>query len=179
MSILVALMLAALPSYTGFMANNNVRNSAETFYAAIQRARAEAIQRNDTVEVVLTNDTPINPPSGTGGNILTLTGNTNGQNWAIRAPNQTAPNQLIDSKLGAESGGSMVAVNAGGATKIVFNGTGETTSATPILVAFTHQNFNTSCTLTDSVRCVSVRVSTGGQARLCEPNQPASDTRSC
>ena len=179
LTVMAVLLSAALPSYSGFMANTKVRTAAEAFYAATQRARAEAIQRNDLVELVLTDATPVNPPSGSGGNVLALAETTTGKNWVIRAPNQTAPNQLIDSKLGAESGGSMVVVNAGGPTKIQFNGSGESTSSTTITVAFSHQTMNTSCSLTQSVRCVSVRISVGGQARLCEPNQPSSDSRSC
>jgi type IV fimbrial biogenesis protein FimT len=179
LTVMAVLLSAAVPSYSGFISNSKVRSAAETFYAATQRARSEAIQRNELVELVLTDDTPNNPPSGSGGNVMSLSESTNGKNWVIRVPNQTAPNQLIEAKLGVEGGASMVVVNAGGPTKIQFNGSGETTSAATITVAFTHQTMNASCTLTQSVRCVSVRISVGGQARLCEPNQPVSDSRSC
>jgi type IV fimbrial biogenesis protein FimT len=179
MAVLAMLIAAAMPSYSGYMASSKVRNAAEAFYLATQKARAEAIRRNEPVELVLTNDTPFAAGGGAGSNILTLNENTNGINWVIRAPNAVAADRLIDAKLGAESGASSVVVNAGGATKIQFNGVGETTSAATVLVAFSHQTVNTNCSLSGAARCLSVRVSVGGQARLCEPGQPATDARSC
>jgi type IV fimbrial biogenesis protein FimT len=176
MSIMAVLLAAAVPAYSGYIASTKIRNAAEAFYNAAQRARAEAVRRNAPVELVLTNDTPV---AGAGGNVQTLTPSATGKNWVVRVPDPAASGQLVDFKMGVESGGDMVLVNAGAATLIRFNGVGETTSDTPITVAFTHRTLNTACSLTDSVRCVSVRISMGGQSRLCEPNQPSSDARAC
>jgi type IV fimbrial biogenesis protein FimT len=173
MTIMALLLAAAVPSYSGFVASTKVRNAAEAFYNAAQRARAEAVRRNVPVELVLTNDTPA------AANIQSLTPSATGRNWVVRVPDATAADQLVDSKIGAESGGDVVTVNAGGTDRIRFNGVGETTSAAAVTVAFTHRTLNPSCNLTHPVRCVSVRISVGGQARLCEPNQPNTDARSC
>ncbi len=176
LAIMAMLMAAAVPAYSGFVASTKIRNAAEAFYNAAQRARAEAVRRNAAVELVLTNDIPA---AGAGGNIQTLTPSATGKNWVVRVPDPLALDQLVDFKLGAESGGDMVSVNAGPDNLIRFNGVGETTSATAIVVAFTHRTLNTACSLTHSVRCVSVRISMGGQSRLCEPNQPSTDARAC
>ena len=175
MAILGLLMAAAVPVYTGYMANSKIRNAAESFYSAAQRARAEAVRRNAPVELVLTNDIPV---AGAGGNVQTLTPSATGKNWVVRVPNPLAADQLVDFKMGVESGGDMVAVNASADT-IRFNAVGDTASAAAVTVAFTHSSLNTACSLTDAVRCVSVRISVGGDARLCEPNQPTTDARRC
>lgn len=177
MAILAFLLAAALPSYSGHVANTAVRNAAESMYAAAQRARAEAIRRNEPVELVLSDEQPVN--AGAGYNIDTLAPSANGRNWVIRAPNQPALQQLIDYKLATESAASKVAVDGAGVGVIQFNGLGETTSATVVAVTFSHQSINSACDLTGAVRCLRLRISTGGQARLCEPGLGTTDPRSC
>ncbi|WP_168224661.1 GspH/FimT family pseudopilin [Rhodoferax aquaticus] len=182
LAILGLLWMVAVPSYSAYAANNSLRTTSELFYSAVQKARAEAIRRNRIVELVLTNDVPPTPAGGSMEAIDTpISGSTSGTNWVIRAPN-TAPAgtyALLDSKQAAEAGGTKVTVNAGGVTSIQFNGLGETTSATAVQVQFRHITQNAECLLTEAVRCLDVRVSPGGQARLCEPNQPLTDNRSC
>lgn len=174
------LLMAAVPSFSSYAANNNLRNTAELFYSAAQKARAEAIRRNDTIELVLTNDTP--PASGAanvGTAVMSLVESANGTNWVIRAPNALGADRLIDSKVATELGGGTITLNAGGTTKIQFNGMGETTSASTVMVQFRHASQNTDCLLSGGVRCINVRISGGGKVRLCEPNQPTTDNRSC
>ena len=178
MAIMAILLTMSLPSLSAHMANMAVRNSAESLYAAAQRARAEAIRRNEPVDLVLTDDIP-NNAAGAANNIATLTESATGRNWVVRAPNQAVSRQLIDMKLGAESAASKVAVNAGAVGRIQFNGLGESSNAATVAVTLSHQSLNTNCALAESVRCVSVRISPGGQARLCEPGQPITDPRSC
>jgi type IV fimbrial biogenesis protein FimT len=178
LAILGLLLLAAAPSYTTYVANNKLRTTAEAFYGLVQKARSEAIRRNEAVDLLLTNDAP--PAAGAAGAdaaVLTLAASTTGRNWVIRAPN-AASDRMIDSRVSIEAGGADIAVTSGAST-ITFNGLGETTSANAVLVAFRHPTQNTSCLLTEGVRCLNVRISVGGQARLCEPNQPSTDSRSC
>jgi len=174
LAVLGVLLAAAVPGFTAYTANNSLRSSAQAFYSAAQKARAEAVQRNDVVELVLTNDAPPVPA-----NVMALALNTRGSNWVIRAPNAAVADRLIDSRLGTEAGGANITVNAGGPTLIGFNGRGETVGNVTVVVQFRHATQNPGCLLTESVRCLNVRISGGGQARLCEPGQPANDNRSC
>lgn len=180
LAVIGLLMMAAAPSYSSYIANSNLRNTAGLFYSAAQKARTEAIRRNDTIELVLTNDTPpVSDAANVGTAVMSLVESATGTNWVIRAPNAVGSDRLIDSKVATELGGAAITVNAGSTTKIQFNGLGETTSASTVLVQFRHASQNTECLLTGGVRCVNVRISGGGKARLCEPNQPTTDNRSC
>lgn len=171
LAILATLMLLGIPAMSGFVANSKVRNAAETFYAAVLRARGEAIHLNQQVDLVLTNDVP------TSANVLALTSSPTGQNWAIRAPGLS---QLIDAKTAQEGGSTnAVAVNGNGVSVISFNGLGANISGANASIQFTHQTINTNCSLTGAVRCLTVLVNAGGQARLCEPGVAAPDARSC
>ncbi len=182
LTIVAVLAAIAVPSFSGFMANSSLKTAAEVFYSAVQKARAEAIRRNTTVDLVLTNDTPVGVVSAdrTKTTIPQITENTNGTNWVIRVPNTVdQTGELVDSKLATEGGGANITVNAGGATKIQFNGLGETINGATVLVQFKHATQNTACALSSTVRCLNVRISAGGQARLCEPGQPSTDSRAC
>lgn len=170
LAILGFLLMAAVPSYSTYVANSNLRNTAELFYSAVQKARAEAIRRNDVVELVLTADAlPLSSA---------VKESKDGTGWVLRAPNASVAAKLIDSKTAAEAGGGSITVNAEEAI-IKFNGIGETTNDSTIQVAFKHATLNTGCDLAQGVRCLNVRISSGGQARLCEPNQPSTDNRAC
>ncbi len=176
-SILAILLGLGAPSFVTYLASARVRDAANSLYAGIQKARAEAIRTNLPVEFVLTSDVPADA------NVNGLTLTASGKNWAIRVPNTpiTIPPtyRLLDSRLGTEGGGDAVVVNAGATNRLVFNGLGGTTAAAATVVAFTHQTLNTSCDLGHGVRCVNILVSVGGQTRLCEPGRPANDGRSC
>ncbi len=183
LAILGFLLLVGAPGYSSYSANNNLRVTAQSFYSSVQKARSEAISRNQIVELVLTNTAPPTPGNDNTAVATVLTESTFGPNWVIRAPNDAAASTyvLIDSKLGSDIGGGHITVNAGGTTKIQFNGVGETTSNANIEVQFRHDSQNLACDLAAAVRCLNVRIGAGGQARLCEPtpNHAIIDNRSC
>lgn len=177
-AILALLLGLGVPGFTTYSQSAKLRNAAESFFSGVQRARTEAIRSNETIELVLTEDVPDSA------NVNTLGLSPTGRNWAVRAPGRVAGNQLIDFRMGSEGKGDAVVVSAstpGGAVNLLrFNGLGVLTApAGLVTVAFTHQNLNLACSINEGVRCVNVRVSPGGQARLCEPGRPATDSRSC
>lgn len=172
-AVLAILLAVGVPAFSEYMASTRVRNVAENFYSGIQKARAEAIRSNEPVNFFLTDDIPTSANSGS----LTLT--SSGQNWAVHVPGRPAGEQLIDSKVVAEGGAAAVSVNAGAVTTLTFNGLGALTApAAAAVVSFVHP-LNSTCDLSLAVRCVNVRVSLGGQSRLCEPGRPNIDSRSC
>ena len=164
-AVLAILMALGVPAFGNYVASTRVRNVAENFYSGIQKARAEAIRRNGPVEFVLINS---------------------GKNWQVRVldPDPAVESQLIDSKIAAEGGAAAVEVDAGGATRLTFNGLGALTvpptPPTAVEVKFKHATINSACNDSNSaVRCINVRVSLGGQSRLCEPERAAGDSRGC
>lgn len=177
LAIFAFLLAVGIPSFSGYMANSSVRAAATSIYGGIQRARAEAIRTNLDVQFVLTDSIP------SVANVGALAASATGQNWVIRVPVRpvTAPPtyELLDSRVGAESGGGNVVVSSAGMGILTFTGIGATRSAAASTVSLTHATLNPTCDLNHAVRCINVMVSVAGQSRLCEPGRPNTDARSC
>ena len=149
-AVVAMLLVFGIPSMTAYAANAKVRHAAETFYSAVQLARAEAIRTNHTA-------------------VLALSGST----WSV-----TVNGVQVDSRPGSEAG-SGSSVNVTGPATIEFNGLGNTNLSGKANVTFRHATFNPTCSLDEAVRCINVVVSTSGQSRLCEPGRSSNDPRAC
>ena len=55
--VLAILIAVAVPSYTSFIANSQIRTTAESITNGISTARAEAVKRNAQIIFILNNDT--------------------------------------------------------------------------------------------------------------------------
>ncbi len=102
-----------------------------------------------------------------------------GPNWIVRAlaSKATDPPTFVEGKLGTEAG-DLVAIS--GPTSVQFNAIGGLASPTAgATVDFAGKR--SACeTLGGTARCLRVIVSSGGQARLCDPAATAAnDTRKC
>jgi type IV fimbrial biogenesis protein FimT len=196
--VIVAILLGlGLPSYRAYMANQRVLSTAEVFMAGIQMARGEAVKRNVQVQFLLTDADP------TPANVDTASIHTTDRNWIVRARVQSPPlpaaavsaNTFIEGKSGAEgsgaatSGASTIAVT-GSVASITFDGFGMPVGlATTATFDFSNTTGSckapatTNCTVAGTgggdLRCPQVRISRGGQARLCDPAVLISDTRNC
>jgi type IV fimbrial biogenesis protein FimT len=179
--IMAVLLGLGLPSYRIYLANQKVLSTAEVFMAGLQMARAEAVKLNQRTEFLLTDDAP------TPGNVDTATAGTAGRNWMVRAL-AAGGNTFVEGKSGAEGSGaatsaaSPIAVN-GSISAVTFDGFGMPMG---LAAAATFQFSNPgagACATSGGgggpIRCVVVRISRGGQTRLCDPAVPADDTRSC
>ena len=172
--VLGVLATLAIPSMSQYMENSKIHAMAEVFYGSVQQARTEAIRRNSPVELIFTDQRP------TVDNVATTGVTANGPNWLVRVPSAVAdtPATFVAGTMGSEAGGTVVIDS--NATSIQFNSLGAL--ATPTTTAVV--NFTTSrgtCeTLGGAARCLRVTVSTGGQARLCDPvTTAANDARKC
>ena len=176
--VIMAILLGlGLPSYRVYMANQKVLSTAEVFMAGLQMARGEAVKLNRRTEFLLTDDAPV-PAS-----VDTATASTTGRNWIVRAL-ATGGNTFVEGKSGAEgsgaatSGASPIAV-AGSVAAITFDGFGMPVGlATTATFDFSNPQAG-ACAPAGPVRCPRVRISRGGQTRLCDPAVAATDTRSC
>lgn len=72
-------MAWAIPSYSTWMQNTQIRNMAESIAFGLQQARVEAIKRSGLVEFLLTNSSPTQASEDTAVAIQT------GPNWIVRA----------------------------------------------------------------------------------------------
>ena len=201
LAILAVLLGLGLPSYRTYMANQRIRSAAEVFMAGLQMARGEAVKLNQRVEFAMTNEAP------TVASVDTTNTSTTGRNWIVRGvanavaadlPNRAlvaGGNTFVEGKSGAEGGGAASSANSpiivtGSLASIAFDGYGMpiglTTTATfdfssssGTCVAPATTNCTVQGTGGGEMRCLQLRLSRGGQARLCDPATLVGDTRNC
>ncbi len=179
-AIVAILMFVALPNFTIFLQNTQIRNAAESTLQGITLARAEAIRRNVTVRFQLVSDlTSGCALSATSLNWVVSLADATGQCDA--APSDDTAPQIIQKRPGSE-GATSIAVATSGGSSIVFNSLGRVVGAGITQLDFS--NTAGTCVHVDAVngtmRCLRILVSTGGQAKLCDPKvTDATDPRIC
>jgi type IV fimbrial biogenesis protein FimT len=142
LAILASLMALGLPQYATFIANSRLRATAEGITNGLNLARAEAVKRNARVELVLTDEEPIE------GLVNALPASTSGFNWVVRewVPATGAYN-FIEGKVGAEGSGKsqgtgvVIASSSADATydgRIIFTGFGAMAIGQPISFQVTY-----------------------------------------
>jgi len=152
--ILAFLLSLGMPAFTGVLESSRIKAAASGFGMGLQRARVEAISRNTTVWFV--------PESGVAGWVLST------------VSDGSTP---FESKPSAESSGNQVtvAIDPTTVTAVSFNSLGRATAGAPV-----NFNFSGPSGCSGEIRCLRVRVSAGGQVRVCDPAVTnTADTRSC
>lgn len=181
MAIFGVLLAVGIPALRSYSVNAKILASAQSLFSGIQRARAEAIRLNTPVQVILTENAGI-----TNANITDLS--STGRNWIVRAFNRTTGTyDLVDAKSGAEGGstGSVTVSGTDAATNpvntIEFNGLGGTTLTSVATFAFAPaEGACTTASTPSDIRCISIVVTPGGRAQLCDPAATAAtDSRRC
>ena len=184
MAIISMLLFVGVPSFATFLQNTQIRNAAETSSAGINLARAEAVRRNATVRFQF---------------VTTLTSacalSNSSLNWVVSladptglcniAPSATTAPQIVQTRSGSE-GTNNITMAATGGTTITFNGLGRVTGTSITQIDFSNSHGGT-CEHLDptngTMRCLRLMISTGGQAKLCDPKVstagPPYDTRAC
>lgn len=152
-SILVGL---AMPAFNASMASLKVRTAAEKLLGGVQLARAEAVKRNAQVDFTIDS--------------------LQGAAWTVALTDGT----VIQSYSGQE-GSALIVVGATPAlagNTMSFNNLGQriapAAAAGIETLAFSYPNAG-ACQPGGPLRCVSVVVSIGGSARMCDPALTASD----
>jgi type IV fimbrial biogenesis protein FimT len=157
-SVLGILVMLALPGFSRWIANTQIRTMAESIQNGLRLAQREAAARNDSVTLILTNATA---PA------CSSTAATNGLNWVI-CSGSTKINQNVG------KAGSAGAVVASDFSSIVFDGLGRTNLGSAATVTVT-----SSAGSVDGIRSLNVLVSPAGKVRLCDPMLTAGDPAAC
>ncbi len=152
-AILGIVSAIAVPSYTEFIANTQIRTTTESIRNGLQLARAEAIKRNASVNFTLNHSTTA---------------------WVVGCITVTANcPATIQSKKPKDGGSGSVTVVVTGANPIIFNNLGSITALSQIAV-------DNSAIAAAKSKDLRVRVGVGGNIRVCDPNVSATtDTRYC
>lgn len=175
--VLIAL---GLPSFTTFINNTQIRNAAENALQGLNLARAEAVRRNTTVRFQLVSDLTSSCAlsQNSGSWVVSLDDATH--LCDVAASDSTTPRTV--QKQSAREGASNVSVTATGSSSTVFNGMGRVVGTGISQINFAH--VTATCEHSDptngSARCLRILITTGGQAKLCDPKvTAATDPRYC
>lgn len=187
MAIFGFLLAAALPSIGTWMDNTRIRNVAESIQSGLQAARSEAVRRNQSISFWLVS---LDEPSvmSDSCDLSSLSGS-----WvvSVNAPNghcgespstKTSP-MIVTSRPVGDAGGR-VSVSAfqsdstTAATHVTFNGFGRVVDTAGDALA---QVDITGLSAGTDYRPLSVRISSSGMVRMCDPspNLSANDPRKC
>ena len=179
-AVLGIVLMVGLPSLARWMQNTQIRTHAEAIHAGLQLARAEALRRNTQVRFQLFDTvTAACAASLTGKSWVVSLADAAGQ--CNTAPSDTGA-QIIQKKDGTE-GAANTAVAATGGTLVTFNGLGRVANAGAMTqVAITNPTGGACKTAAgdEPMRCLQIRITSGGQMRLCDPAvTAANDPRRC
>lgn len=179
LAIIAMLFALGSPAFTSWIQNSQIRTAAEAIQNGLHLARGEAVRRNTSVRFQLTSAVT-----------ATCALSTTGGNWVVSldspagacnsAPSDTVAPRIIQIRSAAE--GSPNAAVAAGQSAIIFNGLGRVTPvpAGDIDIDISNPTGGTCATAaTDGMRCLRIRVSTGGQIRMCNPILAATDPQGC
>ncbi len=189
-TVLGLLIAFGAPSLSAYMQSARLASAANTYHAALQSARAEAVRRNVPVDFVMTDN-----DVGTANVENAVISSTSGKNWLIRAaidPTATPlVYTLIDAKSGIEGSARSTAVlnvssngPAGYVGAITFGGFGTpningAAIGSPITIDLTTSSGEV-CAPVGKMRCPRIRVSPGGQVANCDPVvTDVTDSRYC
>jgi type IV fimbrial biogenesis protein FimT len=153
--ILAILLYVALPNFAVWMQNTQIRTAGEAILNGMQLARAEAIRRNVNVELRM------DISSG----------------WTARV---AGTGEVIQSRLAGEgSGAALVTIAPVGATTVTFSSFGSVATNSDGTPTVTEIKIDSPAIAAADSRELCVLVRAGGNVRLCDPQVPATDTRTC
>lgn len=190
LAVLSLLVAIGVPAFQTMMKNYQIRTAAESLISGLQTARNEAVRRNTSVRFQLTDtlDAGCNPAQ-------------NGSNWVISRndptakcdqaavtdfleSNDTSLPQILMKGSNANIGTAAVNATAGGAAgvRVIFNSVGRVATGSIDTIDVTNPSGGNceSDASPGKMRCMRIRVSAGGQVRMCDPKvSDTADSRYC
>lgn len=155
---LMAIVLAlAVPNFSTWLMNHQIRNAADTAMASLQLARAEAIRTNTSVRLSFDASTK--------------------KIWQIMRVDTGAV--LQQKNFAEDAPKATITPTPSTVTTVTFNGLGRISDATPL----TQLDFDVSTSLLPAADSKDMRITlqTGGAMKLCDPNlaSDSTDPRKC
>ena len=161
LAVLGILLMVALPNFSEWLQNQQLRAASEATLNGLQAARGAAIRRNVLVQFQQTSPTQ---------SAWAVTEVGTGLLVQSRAHEEGSPNARVDA---APAGATTVTYAPLGS--VVANADGS-----PTVTKFDVSNpAGGSCQPGGPMRCLRVTISGGGSLRLCDPIVGVSDPRSC
>ncbi|MFJ2987963.1 GspH/FimT family pseudopilin [Collimonas sp. NPDC087041] len=193
MAIFAFLLALAIPAFSGWLQNMQIRNAAESIQNGLQQARTEALRRNTTVRFQLTTSvtnscaistgqanwvvnlgsSTTNDPTGQCGAVMPATVSQ----WiATNAP-------FILQTFSASGSPNVVAASNGGAANwlVVFGSLGQVVWPTASSTQWDLSNPTGGACASASgpMTCMRILVSNNGRIRMCNPNLASGTPQGC
>ena len=170
LTIVAILLGLAAPAYSTYMQNTHIRNAAEGLQNGLSLARAEAVRRNTPVQFVLGSGAawtvgcttqPVDTPEDCPSTIASRSDKEGSSKASVATLEIVMP-------------GGAAAASPEFTTTLIFNGLGAEVTLPPANNAvFSVTNPTGGACATDAppgkMRCLQVRVTAGGQIRMCDP----------
>ena len=163
MVVIGILMAFAVPTFTEFLSNQQIRVGADAVISGLQVARGEAIRRNLSVQVAI--DVP-------------------NSGWVV---SESASGTMVQTRTHEEgSRNANLTTIPNGTTTLTFTPLGGVTGNND--GSFSVQQIDIdnpgggACQPSGPMRCLRILVSGGGSIRMCDPNLPVTvppDPRAC
>lgn len=167
------LLKLGVPAFTAWIRNAQVRTVADALQNGVRLAQSEAVRRNRTVVLSLTNAQPVQGAAAA----------ANGKFWGIQFIPQFG-DPTTDLFI---QGGALTDVASGatitGPAALCFNSTGRLTTiaaaTTGVGAACSVGDVTFTVDMTGADRRLNVTVGLAGQLRLCDPNRPSTAPDGC
>lgn len=179
LAIVALLFVMGAPNFFKWIQNSQIRTSAESIQNGLHLARGEAVRRNTSVRFQLTTNVTSSCALSTTGNSWVVSQDDPAGACGSTASDTDAP-RIVQTRP-AEEGTANAAVSAS-QSSIVFNGLGRVVPvpAGNVDINISNPSAGDCATATsDGMRCLRVRVSTGGQIRMCDPILASTDPQGC
>ena len=159
--IAAILMATAMPMYSTWIQNTQIRTGTEAVLNGLQLARSEALNRNINVQF------QVAPGGGTG------------TDWQVTVVDSGAVIQTRSAGSGSAS--ATATPTPASTTTVTFNQLGRVVSPTNNdgTVPLTAIDVTSSVSGFTGARPLRVTISSGGQIRMCDPSAASPDSRAC
>lgn len=156
-AVLFIMALLALPNFSIWIQNTQIRTAGEGILNGLQLARAEAIRRNANIELRM------DVSSG----------------WTVSVVGP--PAQVIQSRLAAEgSGAAAVIITPNTTTRVTFDSFGSRAATNNDgSVPIEEIKIDAPQIAAADSRELCILIRSGGNVRMCDPQVAATDTRTC
>lgn len=160
-TVLSIMLFFALPNFSVWLQNTQIRTAGEAVLNGLQLARAEAVRRNVNVELT-----------------LDLVGGVVSSSWTARVPGP--PSEVIQTRLAGEgSSAAAVAITPPGARTVTFNSFGTVAANADGTNQITEIKIDSPALAAADSRELCIMVRAGGNVRMCDPQVVSTDTRTC
>jgi type IV fimbrial biogenesis protein FimT len=168
LALIAVLLRLAVPSFTQWIRNAQMRSVAEALQNGVRNAQSEAVRRNRQIVFALTNDEPGE----------TAEVEADGRNWVIRFVRQAGLDAddvetFIEGGSFAETARD-VAIEGPGA--ICFNSQGRLVTNATVGIGCAAAASSYDVTQAGADRSLRITLTVGGQVRMCDPARNIADS---